>query len=108
MKIINHVIIILGLLTTFNAIATTNPQCADVAVEQAKKLGKFHGVDLAIDSKVKELPAISNPAYKKQKFQVLEVWGSQYKGNYRIRLIYFHIKAECVLMGQEILEYAKP
>jgi hypothetical protein len=75
MKIINHVIIILGLLTTFNAIATTNPQCADVAVEQAKKLGKFHGVDLAIDSKVKELPAISNPAYKKQKFQVLEGMG---------------------------------
>jgi phenolic acid decarboxylase len=108
MKIINQVIVILGLLTAFNAVATTNPQCTDVAVEQAKKLGKFHGVDLAFDSNVKELPAISNPAYKKQKFQVLELWGWQYKGKYRIRLIYFHIKAECLLMGQEILEYAKP
>lgn len=65
MKIINYVIVIVGLLTAFDAIATTNPQCPDVAVKQAKKLGEFHGVDLAIYNKVKELPAISNTAYKK-------------------------------------------
>jgi len=37
---------------------------------------------------------------------VLEVWGSIYKGNYRMRLIYHVAGKDCTLMGQEILEYA--
>jgi hypothetical protein len=37
---------------------------------------------------------------------VLEVWGHIYKGRYRMRLIYHPLAGECVLMGQEILEYA--
>jgi hypothetical protein len=38
---------------------------------------------------------------------VLEVWGYIYKGRYRMRFIYFHFGKSCILMGQEILEYAK-
>jgi hypothetical protein len=37
---------------------------------------------------------------------VLEVWGRIYKGQYRLRLIYARIPNECVLMGQEVIEYA--
>jgi hypothetical protein len=81
MKIIYYVIVNLGLLTTFNAIATINPQCADVSVEQAKRLGKFHGVDLAIDSKVKDLPAISNPAYKNRSSKCLSCGAGNIKEN---------------------------
>ena len=32
--------------------------------------------------------------------------GHIYKGNYRMRLIYYPMQKECVLMGQEILELA--
>jgi hypothetical protein len=34
------------------------------------------------------------------------VWGSIYKGDYRMRLIYYVSGNDCTLMGQEILEYA--
>jgi len=37
---------------------------------------------------------------------VLEVWGHIYKGQYRMRLIYARSPKDCVLVGQEILEYA--
>lgn len=86
------------------------PQCASEAVVQAKKLLTFHfGPDdrIQIDPEVKELAPIRNPADKKQQFKVLEVWGSIYKGNYRMRLIYFPMDKSCVLMGQEILELAR-
>jgi hypothetical protein len=85
-------------------------QCSDDAIKQAHKLLGFHfGADsrIEIDKKVKELPSIQNPAGKKQKFQVLEVWGYIYKGRYRMRFIYYQLEKECVLMGQEILEYAR-
>ena len=49
-----------------------------------------------------------NPANPRQKFQVLEVQGTIYKGQYRMRLIYFRSGSGCLLMGQEILEYANP
>ena len=61
---------------------------------------------MEIDKSVKELTPIRNPANKKQLFDVLEVWGYIYKGQYRMRLIYARLPGECVLMGQEILEYA--
>jgi len=85
-------------------------QCSSKAVDQAKKLLSFHsnGDDrIEITPEVKELPSISNPAHKKQKFQVLEVWGYIYKGSYRMRLIYYPNGNDCLLMGQEILEIAK-
>ena len=46
------------------------------------------------------------PPTRAQRFDVLEVWGHIYKGDYRMRLIYARIPEECVLMGQEVLEYA--
>ena len=42
------------------------------------------------------------------KFDVLEVWGHIYKGDYRMRFIYAQIKDSCTLMGEEILEASDP
>jgi hypothetical protein len=79
-------------------------------MEQAKKLLVFHaGSDNLIDidkESVKKLVPIHNPANTKQLFDVLEVWGTIYKGRYRMRFLYAQIPGECILMGQEILEYA--
>jgi hypothetical protein len=89
--------------------ANAAPQCSGEAVARAKKLLTFHfGEDdrIRISPDVKELPPIRNPANKKQQFKVLEVWGSIYKGQYRMRLIYYVSGNDCTLMGQEILEYA--
>ena len=41
-------------------------------------------------------------------FDVLEVEGSVYKANYRLRLIFAQIPGSCLLMGQEILERSDP
>jgi hypothetical protein len=50
-----------------------------------------------------------NPEDPAQSFKVLEVWGYIYKGKYRMRFIYFNSPAtSCLLMGEEILEYARP
>ncbi len=85
-------------------------QCSEDAIKQASRLLEFHFGEkdsrMEIDKNVKELPSIQNPANKKQKFQVLEVWGYIYKGQYRMRFIYYHSGGSCVLMGEEILEYA--
>jgi hypothetical protein len=89
--------------------AQTADHCADAATDQAKKLLEFHfGSDsrIEIDKNVKEMTPIRNPANEKQSFDVLEVWGYIYKGQYRMRFIYARIPGQCVLMGQEILEYA--
>ena len=85
-------------------------QCHAAAIKQAKALLNFHvgGDDrIAIEDVVKELPSISNPAAPQQRFKVLEVWGTIYKGSYRMHLIYYPIENECVLMGQEVLEFAR-
>lgn len=91
------------------AFAQPEHHCVGAATEQAKKLLEFHfGPDRRseIAKSVKVRPAIRNPANKKQLFDVLEVWGYIYKGQYRMRFIYARLPSECVLMGQEILEYA--
>jgi hypothetical protein len=83
--------------------------CAGAAIEQASKLLTFHfGPDSRIEvaTSVKALAPIRNPADKAQRLDVLEVWGHIYKGQYRMRFIYAQLPNECVLMGQEILEYA--
>ena len=86
--------------------------CAAPAIDRAKQLLTFHtGPDdrMTIDKTVKQLPSIRNPADPKQKFDVLETWGHIYKGGYRMRFIYYNSPAiSCVLMGEEILEYARP
>ena len=98
------------------ALAATNgmafagtPECSGVAIEQARKLLSFHvgGDDrIEVDPGVKELPLLKNPVNERQKFHVLEVWGNIYKGQYRMRLIYYRNGSTCVLMGQEVLAYA--
>jgi hypothetical protein len=83
--------------------------CASAASEQAQKLLVFHfGPDgrIEIDKSVKVLAPIRNPANRAQRLDVLEVWGHIYKGQYRMRFIYAQSPKECVLMGQEVLEYA--
>lgn len=83
--------------------------CAAAATQQAKRLLTFHiGPDdrIAIDDAVKVLAPIRNPANRHQMFDVLEVWGNVYKGQYRMHFIYAQTPGSCVLMGQEILEHA--
>lgn len=83
--------------------------CAAHAIKQAQRLLTFHfGPDdrIEIDKAVKLLAPIKNPANPKQMFDVLEVWGNIYKGQYRMHLMYARMPGDCTLMGQEILEYA--
>lgn len=90
--------------------ATFPHQCAGAAMEQAKTLLEFHfGLDdrMEIAPSVKVLPSIRNPADKAQRFDVLEVWGYVYKGQYRMRFLYAQRPNECLLMGQEILEFSR-
>lgn len=85
--------------------------CGPDAVAQARKLLVFHldGEDqgVHVGETAKPLPSIANPANRKQRFDVLEVGGSFYKGEYRMRLEYYRMGDQCVLMGQEILEIAR-
>ncbi len=100
---------ILCMLMSMPTHASTTHRCANEAKTQAKKLLAFHfGSEerIELEDSVKTLPAIRNPAKPKQSFDVLEVWGHIYKGQYRMRLIYARLPGECVLMGQEILEHA--
>ena len=83
--------------------------CAGAASDQAGKLLLFHfGPDsrIEIDKTVRVLAPIRNPANRAQRLDVLEVWGHIYKGQYRMRFIYAQSPTECVLIGQEVLEYA--
>jgi hypothetical protein len=86
--------------------------CASRGIDRARQLLAFHsGPDdrMTIDKTVKQLPSIRNPENPAQSFQVLEIWGYIYKGRYRMRFIYFNSAAtSCLLMGEEILEYARP
>jgi hypothetical protein len=84
-------------------------KCAHDALKQAKKLLEFHfgGSDdrMEIEQVAKAVHPLKNPAGK-DKYDVLEVWAGIYKGRYRMHFIYGYAGDECVLMGQEILEYA--
>ncbi len=98
--------------STFSASKISSLQCKDAALEQANKLLNFHSDHderIEIDqTNVKALPSIINPASPKQRFDVIEVWGYIYKGQYRMRFEYFSTPPnDCLLMGQEILEFAK-
>jgi len=83
--------------------------CSSAAIEQAPKLLAFHfGPDsrIEIDKTARALAPTRNPANRAQRLDVLEVWGHVYKGQYRMRFIYMQSPNDCVLVGQEILEYA--
>ena len=60
---------------------------------------------IEIDKSVRTLLPMRNPANRLQRLDVLEVWGRIYKGEYRMRFLYAQT-SDCVLMGQEILEFA--
>jgi hypothetical protein len=100
-----------AIVLLLNSLAYAKPihHCTSEASEQAEKLLAFHfGPDnrIEIAKAVKQLAPIRNPANKKQLLDVLEIWGTIYKGQYRMRFIYARLPGECVLMGQEVLEYA--
>lgn len=104
-----YALLILGLMTISSAVNATTLRCSEDAIIQAEKLLIFHfGEDdrIEIDPIARALPAVQNPANKKQKFLVLEVDGYIYKGQYRMRLLYYPFDDSCLLMGQEILELA--
>ena len=97
------------LATLSPASAQPPHHCSAAASEQAQKLLVFHfGPDnrIEIDRAVKVLAPIRNPANRAQRLDVLEVWGHIYKGDYRMRFIYAQSSKDCVLIGQEILEFA--
>lgn len=97
------------LLAGQSTYAASAHRCAADAIGKAEKLLEFHvGSDdpLDIDKSVKVLTPIRNPANAKQKFDVLEVRGSVYKGQYRMRFLYAQLPGDCLLMGQEILAHA--
>jgi hypothetical protein len=105
-----NLILSMILLLSSPAYAAPAHPCSADAVERAKKLLALHfGQDdrIEIDPSVSVIKPIKNPASKSQIFDVLEVWGNIYKGQYRMRFIYARQQKECVLMGQEIIEYAK-
>jgi hypothetical protein len=84
-------------------------RCSAAASKQALQLLRFHaGNDdrIEIDRSVKVMAPIRNPANKRQALDVLEVWGYIYKAQYRMHFIYAQLPGECVLVGQEVLEYA--
>ena len=91
------------------AVEQSPHHCASAATEQAPKLLAFHfGPDsrIDIDKAVRVLAPLRNPANRTQRLDVLEVWGHIYKGQYRMRFIYAQSPKDCVLVGQEVFEYA--
>ena len=83
--------------------------CTSDALYRAGHLLSFHvgGDDrIEISETVIVRTPMPNPANAKQIFDVLEVEGGIYKGEYRMRFIYARIPGECLLMGQEILGLA--
>ena len=111
---IRHITFFILLLASSAGYTAETPSCASDAIARATPLLSLHffgGVDtISISHEAKELPSILNPAdpKKKQRFKVYEVWGFIYKGQYRMRFIYYASAVSgCVLMGQEILEYAR-
>jgi hypothetical protein len=105
-----RVLTMIVLLLATSLVSAAVPQCSDAdVIEQARKLLVFHFGDderIEVDSTVEELMPIANPANKNEKFKVLQVWGFIYRGQYRVRLTYYPMDGACVLMGQEIMEYA--
>ena len=91
--------------------AASSNQCAGEAVKQAEKLLKFHSNNddrARVDpDSVKSVGTVKS-LVGDRRFDVLEVWGSIYKGEYRMHLIYAPIGKDCVLMGQEIFEHSDP
>lgn len=91
--------------------------CSKPGRAAAEKLFKMHydmtenNISYLIGDNVKVLTPIKAPLGNR-KYDVLEYWVSVGKmGSFRIRMIYAVLntdgKPDCVLMGQEILDYSK-
>jgi len=122
MKVFVTAICLLGLATMAFSQEATKPRgfkvhkCEKDAVAKAKELLRFHsGEDsnaeipgAGIEDQVTVKAPFQRPGGGGQ-YDVLEVGGAIYKAEYRMRLIYMQSKdAECVLMGQEILDLSNP
>ena len=111
MNFIARLFVLPALIGACSLCNAADPPCAARAIDRAKQLVTYHsGPDdrITIDRTVKELPSMRNPEDPKQRFEVLEIWGYIYKGKYRMRFIYYNSPAtSCLLMGEEILEYAR-
>jgi hypothetical protein len=94
-----------------NALAAGPHACAADAMKRAPALLKYHlpdaGHPFGFSPKAEQVPPINNPVVPTQQFDVLQVWGFVYKAKYRLRFIYAQLPGSCVLMGQEVLEYAR-
>lgn len=103
---------VVGVLAlTAPALAQAPHPCAGDAAKQALKLLKFHSdADDRANVEEKGVKRIGTlkAARGKGRFDVLEVPGSIYKADYRMRMIYAQIPGSCVLMGQELLELSDP
>lgn len=97
------------LLASSVAHAASPHLCANDATAHAAKLLALHtdgDTRAAINSRsVKALKPVRNPANSKQSFDVLAVTGYVYKAEYRMRFLYAQRSDDCVLVGQEILEF---
>ncbi len=97
--------------SSVSAQAKSDHPCAADALKQALKLLKFHNDNddraEVFDFSVKQVGSVA-AVTGKGRFDVLQVDGAVYKGNYRMRLIYAQIPGTCALMGQEILETDNP
>lgn len=94
---------------TWPALAQS-PPCAAEASKAALKLLKLHteADDRAtVEGGARKIGTVKALVGGKP-LDVLEVEGSVYKANYRIRLIYAQIPGSCALIGQEILERSNP
>ncbi|WP_343718205.1 hypothetical protein, partial [Inquilinus sp.] len=85
--------------------------CSAHAVDHARKLLAFHfgetDMTETVDDTAKQVGTIK-ALRGSGRFDVLEVMGYIYKGEYRMHFIYAQIPGDCVLMGQEILEASDP
>ncbi|HEY4202598.1 MAG TPA: hypothetical protein VGM83_18765 [Devosiaceae bacterium] len=111
MRLAPMLISLILVATPLAAEAAQPHHCAADAVAQAEKLLKFHSDNddrATVDPKSVKVVAPIRALMGKGHFDVLEVEGSIYKGEYRMHLIYAQMPGDCVLMGEEILERSDP
>jgi len=98
-----------------SASARQNHPCSADVLVRAPSLLKHHLPDLGSDTghgfsikkQISQLAPIKNPADAEQSLDVLEAWAFVYKAKYRLRFYYAKFPEECVLIGQEVLEYTR-